>query len=402
MSSERGKIFVCTFALMKKAFTILAALSFCLGLAAQTDVGGVAHFDRTVHDFGDVILNSGPVSCSFSVRNISQNELTINSVVSSCGCTGVKWTRSAINPGEEGRIEATYSNDEGAYPFDKTLTVYLSGVRKPVILHIRGVVREKKRPLAESYPVHYGGLALRSSAIEAGNLSQGEQKSGEISVANISKQPLTVEFKDVSEGLKLRCADRTIPAGGVSSIIYTVTSDRSRWGGNWYYATPVVNGKVHNSKGREKKVGSLLGTASIVNDGNPELGEGCSVIGFTAVTREDFRNMTKTQLKQAPVADFKETTCDYGKLKAGSWKFLTFDYSNSGGTPLEIYKVDSPSAHLQCVGKPAPVAASSAGRLSFRLDTAGMEPGERLFVVNLYTNSPAYPVISLYVTGIVE
>lgn len=105
--------------------------------------GPEASFDKTVHDFGKVTLRDGALSCSFRVTNTGDEDLYIQSVLSSCGCTEVKWTRTAINPDGTGIIEATYSNDEGPYPFDKTLTVYTSGSKKPTVLHLRGVVRKK-------------------------------------------------------------------------------------------------------------------------------------------------------------------------------------------------------------------------------------------------------------------
>mgnify|MGYP003315708152 CR=1 FL=1 len=121
---------------MKKILIILAIL-------AAAASGPRAAFDKTVHDFGKVTLKDGALSCTFTVTNEGDDDLLIESVVSSCGCTDVKWTRTAIGPGESGTIEATYSNDEGPYPFDKTLTVYTSDKERPSVLHIRGTVRKK-------------------------------------------------------------------------------------------------------------------------------------------------------------------------------------------------------------------------------------------------------------------
>ena len=105
-------------------------------------IGGRAEFDRTVHDFGTVSQKDGALSCEFSVTNKGEEPLTILSVISSCGCTDVKWTRETLQSGQSGTVCATYKNDEGPHPFDKTLTVYLSDIRKPVVLHLRGVVKK--------------------------------------------------------------------------------------------------------------------------------------------------------------------------------------------------------------------------------------------------------------------
>ena len=127
------------------------------------DIDGIARFDRIIYDFGDVTLGQGALTCTFSVTNISQKPAVIYNVVSSCGCTGVKWTREPVLPGKTGKITATYSNDEGPYPFDKTLTVYMSGLKKPVVLRLRGVVHEKKLSLNELYPQRRGSLALKKT-----------------------------------------------------------------------------------------------------------------------------------------------------------------------------------------------------------------------------------------------
>ena len=130
----------------KIALIIAAALCMALGLTlAAEDFGGRARIDRTVHDFGNVSLKDGPLRASFTVTNISNEPLTIYAVVSSCGCTNVEWTHETIAPGASGVISATYSNDEGPYPFDKVLTAYLSDIKKPIVLHLKGVVKKNKK-----------------------------------------------------------------------------------------------------------------------------------------------------------------------------------------------------------------------------------------------------------------
>ena len=139
MNNQVLNDFIFNFAAMKKFIVILSlCLLAALPAAAQKDFGGLARFDRTVHDFGKIKTKDGAVSCTFEVTNIGKETLNIFAVITTCGCTSVKWTRTDIAPGAKGTIEVTYSNDEGPYPFDKALTVYLSGLDKPVILHIKG------------------------------------------------------------------------------------------------------------------------------------------------------------------------------------------------------------------------------------------------------------------------
>lgn len=100
-------------------------------------------FNKTVHDFGTITVSDGPQTCEFTVTNTSEEPVSILAVVSSCGCTDVQWPKESIPAGKQGKISVTYSNDDGPYPFDKVLTVYISGGKKPVILHVKGVVKKK-------------------------------------------------------------------------------------------------------------------------------------------------------------------------------------------------------------------------------------------------------------------
>lgn len=123
---------------MRRILVISLLLSFTFYAAAQRIFEGVASFDKTVHDFGKIKSGKGPMKCTFTLTNVSQEPLNIFAVLSSCGCTKVVWTRSEIAPGKTGSIEAEYANDEGPEAFDKTLRVYINDIKKPQVLHIKG------------------------------------------------------------------------------------------------------------------------------------------------------------------------------------------------------------------------------------------------------------------------
>ena len=86
--------------IFKHIAAAVTVAAFSLSMAAQvktdgksTDIDGVVRFDKTIHDFGDVTLGQGALNCAFTATNISDKPIVIYNVVSSCGCTGVKWTR---------------------------------------------------------------------------------------------------------------------------------------------------------------------------------------------------------------------------------------------------------------------------------------------------------------------
>lgn len=360
---------------------IIVLLSGIYTVSAQEKVAGIAEFDKTVCDFGDVMLSDGPLCCTFNVKNISDKPMLIHSVVTSCGCTDVKWTREPIMPGKSGTISAVYTNDEGPYPFDKGLTVYISGIGKPVILRLRGISHEKQLSLEEMYPVRFGSLGMKALEMKCGNLEQGEARSDEAMVANLTSSPMDVSFTDVSPHLSVKVTPNPVPARSTASLQFTVTSDRSLWGKNWYYATPVVNGKKYSATQDGKNIGNKI-----------------SVYAFT---KENFATMTKEQRDNASRPMFDSSSYTFGKIKAGTPVDATFTFKNIGKSDFKVFKADSDAVSCT-VGEIPVVKCGYEGSFKAHLDTTGMPAGETLVIVTLTTNSPSRPIVNLFITGYIE
>jgi len=354
-----------------KKILILSLLTLSLSATAQQQFAGIAELDKSVHNFGDVMLSDGPLDCTFKLKNVSSKPIVVYSVVSSCGCTNVNWTKSPLKPGESADITATYSNDEGPYPFDKTLTVYVSGVESPIILKIKGVSHKEKESPEQLYPVSLGGLGVKSTDIKVGNMDQGNCKSDEVSVANLTGKELKVEFKDLSPQLSVKVEPNPIPAYSTASMKFTVTADRKLWGKNYYYCTPSIGGKTYGK------------------------------LSFWAITKENFSNITKEQKDNAPRPMFNGSTHDFGTIKNGTIINVEFVFTNSGKSPFIIYKADADSKGVSV--SPVPdVPAGGKGTLKLRFDSTGLPLGETLITLTLITNSPSRPLINLFLSGTIQ
>lgn len=355
----------------------VVAIFICRLGQAQEKISETLVVDKTVHNFGDIILGSGPVSCSFNIKNIGSKPAVIYNVTSSCGCTDVSWTKEPLMPGKTGKISVTYSNDEGAYPFDKSLTVYMSDVKKPVILKVRGVSVAKQRPLAESYPVHFGPLALKDKEFKCGNLEQGGKKSNAVMIANISDKPISVSFAEVSPQLSLKVSPNPIPAQSTAEMSFTVTADRELWGKNFYQACPLVNGKAVKDA-----------------SGNPK-------ISIWAFTKENFSGLNSDEKAKGPRPMFNESTYSFGKVRKGAVVNAEFIFKNEGKQNFEVYAVNSDAKG--CVVGDIPVAKpGETVKFMATLNTAEMPAGEVLTIITLTTNSPLRPIVNLFIAGWIE
>ncbi len=363
---------------MKKIHILLvfAAFLFGQGLMAQEKISDALEIDKTVHNFGDILLDSGPVSCTFTLTNKGSRPAVIYNVSSSCGCTNVTWTKEPLMPGKTGKISVTYTNDEGAYPFDKSLTMYVSDAKKPVILKVRGVSVAKKKPLAESYPVHFGALGMKEKEFKCGNLEQGGKKSNAVMVANISDKPITVDFAEVSPNLNIKVSPNPIPAQSTAEMSFTVAASRDIWGKNYYWASPRVNGSVVKSA------------------------DGANKIGIWAFTKENFAGMSDSEKAKAARPMFEESTYSFGKVKRGATVNAEFAFKNEGQTEFKVYAVNS-DGDISYSDIPVVKAGEESG-FKVALNTSKLPVGEALVIVTLTTNSPLRPIVNLFIAGWIE
>ncbi len=343
------------------------------GTEDGAQVGEVVEFDKTVHDFGDISIDDGPQTCVFTVKNVGKEPIAIYEVVTSCGCTDAQWTREPIQPGKTGTITGTYKNEDGPVPFDKTLTVYIAGVGKPVILRMRGLVHEKKKPLSELFgAVKLGPMGLKSLHYKVSNVLQGESSSDEVKIANLGKQPMKVAFTDVSPNLTVEVVPATVPAGETAALRFSVKADPALWGKHVYSATPVINGAKASKP-----------------------------ITVTALTRGNFASWTPEQRKNAAQCIFDESTVSFGTANAGAKVKGTFTFTNKGKSPLKFYSLDADADGLTAT-LPGEIPAQGKGSIPVTLDTSSLPKGETVVMLTLTTNCPARPLINLFLVGLVK
>lgn len=353
-------------------FAIVAAMAIALtvnALQAQTGHAEYLRFSETVHNFGKINIKAGPQSCAFEYTNVTKNSIVINNILSSCGCTEPKWSKAPIMPGEKGKIKVTFLNDQGPYPFDKTLTVYTSAAEKPIMLRITGVVYEKGKPLSEQYPAHFGPLGLRSAIQNGGQVEQGFVTTKKENVANLSKKSVTVSFTNQSKGFNVKISPSVIKPDEAATITYTIdTKPEENWGKTRYSANFVIDGKVIENK--------FVAECMIVTP-------------YTSLSYAD--NI------EAPQFMTDKSSLEFGKIKAGQTVNLKVRISNAGKSPLRIYKIEKNGtpAVIKC---PAKVEAGQSGVININF-TPQKKEKEAVFTITLITNVPNRPIVTLFLAG---
>lgn len=337
----------------------------------ETSPAQAIEFTKRVHNFGKISVNEGAKHCSFEFKNISDKPVVISNILSSCGCTTPKWPKKPIMPGESGKVEVTYLNDQGPYPFDKALTVYTSASTKPIVLRITGLAYEKERSMKEMFPVAIGPLGVKNNVIRGGQISQGNSKSGNFKIANISGKSVKVEFAQASVGLELSIEPATIPGNSIADVSYTIdTRAKVNWGNTSYTAFAVCNGVK----------------AQI------PISIECTII-------DNFSQMTKEEKNKAPMLLAENSSFNFGTVKKGEKVQAQFNLRNTGHSPLIFHKIERKSEIA--ITTKEKFNPGEKQTLQALLDTKGCS-GEVIYTITIITNSPNRPLVNLFITGTVE
>ena len=353
-----------------KASAVIAAFAiFCGSAMAQTGHTTSLKFDKTVHNFGKILYGSGEKKCEFKYTNISKEPVVINNILSSCGCSVPEWNKAPIRPGESGVIKVTYLNDQGAYPFDKTLTVYVSSSQKPIILRITGVAYDKAKPVSELYPAHFGPLGMKAEVQNGGQIEQGLKKSLKENVVNISQKKVKVSFADADPALEISINPSVIGPGESATISYSIDTRKGsqKWGKNFYKATILCDGK---------KAGEFSSEATILTP---------------------YTSLSKEQKDKAPQIILDKSSIPFNSAGVYSTIDLSVKISNPGKSELRIYKVETGGERMD-ISCPSRIKAGGTGTLKAKIHPRQAEM-DKVFIITLITNSPDRPLVTIFSSG---
>ena len=133
---------------MKNTLLIIFGIIFSIQVLAQTSdskLGPVIKFDKTTHDFGEVMESPTPSTYKFKFTNQGDQPIVLLKVEASCKCTKPVFSQKPVFPGESDYITVgfkTLGYEEGS--FSKTISVVTNAKNdaptKLTLLHIKGKV----------------------------------------------------------------------------------------------------------------------------------------------------------------------------------------------------------------------------------------------------------------------
>jgi hypothetical protein len=352
---------------MKRTALIIFSALLISSLNAQQRNAAIS-FESENFDFGKIKETAGAATHKFEFTNTGSQPLVITNVTTSCGCTSPAWTKEPVMPGAKGFVSATYDVKGRPGKFEKTISVSSNAERNLVVLKIAGDVTQS---IDQMYPSKFGSLNIRSPYIIMAVVNKGEIKNASTDLYNSSNEPVQLSFSDVPAHLKVSADPVTIAPGQVGHVNILFDSNKKEgWGSVIDRFRVIINGKT---------------------DGNNWLNLSTKIV-------EDFSKLTSEQLKDAPVANFENTTFDFGKIKPGDKVKHEFNIRNSGKTDLLIRNLTASCGCTAVRPKENVIKAGNSSSIIAEFDSEGKN-GYQNKTITVITNDPKNSEIILWIKG---
>ena len=260
----------------------------------------------------------------------------------------------------------------GPYPFDKTITVYLSDRKHPVNLRIKGSVHRKPQSLNDRFPVRISGIGFRNATYDAGKIAQGSLKSDDIEIANLKKKPVRITVSGVTPGVSASVFPNPVPAKETATLSYTVDT-RATAGEKW---------------------GNTEFTIEVSSEGYQ-----AEKIKVNAFINDDFGDLTRKEMNEGPLPFLDKSSYDFGTTGTSGTVRCTFKMENRGEKNLTIHKIELNDPALK-VDISAPLTLKPGEKRSFTATVEHPAAGKDvLYIISLISNSPLRPTVNLFLTG---
>lgn len=263
---------------------------------------------QEVIDCGSVLYET-PVTAKFELRN-KGSELVIDTVRTSCDCVVAKYPEGTIAKGDNFTVEVTFDSRQLGH-FYKEAAIYSNASDKPFYLTMKGVVVDHLADYSGVYDYTLGSVRTDKNNIEFDDVNLGETPVEKIHIVNSGSESVTPVVMHLPNYLTASVSPTTIAPGHTGVATITLNSAKLRSYG--LTQSSVYLGMFPGDKVSDDKE-----------------------ISVSAVLLPEFRNMSETQRRNAPVMKMSAETLELGSFDDKDEKSGTIMIENQGRSRLVI------------------------------------------------------------------
>ena len=321
-------------------------------------------------DCGNVLYES-PVTVKFELTN-KGNELNIDQVRVSCGCTTVDYPRQTIHRGDPFTVTATYDARQLGH-FEKEVALFCNSSTKPFYLKMRGVVVEEANDFTGNFSYKVGGLMVDKNDVEFDDVNRGDYPVQLIHIRNNTPETVSPVIMHLPSYITATVSPTHIAPGKTGVASLKLDSRKLRDLG--LTQTSVFLGKKPGEK------------VSLDKE-----------ISVSAVLLPDFDNMSETQLANAPKINLSETTLDLGSFGDKSSKSGIIFIDNTGRSELDIRSMQMFTSGMSVKLNKSKLKPGEQAKLKITVNKKLLRSARSKPRVLMITNDPTQPKVVVKVT----
>ena len=316
-------------------------------------------------DCGNVLYES-PVTVKFELTN-KGNELNIDQVRVSCGCTTVDYPRQTIHRGDPFTVTATYDARQLGH-FEKEVALFCNSSTKPFYLKMRGVVVEEANDFTGNFSYKVGGLMVDKNDVEFDDVNRGDYPVQFIHIRNNTAETVSPVIMHLPSYITATVSPTHIAPGKTGVASLKLDSRKLRDLG--LTQTSVFLGKKPGEK------------VSLDKE-----------ISVSAVLLPDFDNMSETQLANAPKINLSETTLDLGSFGDKSSKSGIISIQNTGRSELDIRSMQMFTSGMSVKLNKSKLKPGEQAKLKITVNKKQLRSARSKPRVLMITNDPTQPKV---------
>ncbi|MGN0238061.1 MAG: DUF1573 domain-containing protein [Lepagella sp.] len=323
------------------------------------------------HDFGLIKEVAGPVSARSHFVNVGTDTISIFSVKPTCGCTTSDFYDELIAPGDTAYIGYTFDPAKRPGRFRKTIKVALSDGSTHSII-ISGNVLGTPESLSSLYPVDAGPVRLSDTILTIPSVTTDHAPMVFLKIYSLSMDSIDTQLK--ADHPALCVSATTTKAGPGDVLVYSLDFVGNKYGDYGDVEVPLhlmVDGT---------EVKSLL---------------------FRTFVLPDQGMLMRRQGDKHPICLLAPDPIDLGVIDPNATRRIKreFTITNQGKCELHPLKVYSQSEAITFGKIPAKIKPGKSTRIKIEIDVDRLADGPWRFPINVITDDPLHPHLTIPVAG---
>lgn len=337
-----------------------------------TSAQGILEAKQATIELKNLQADDQPTTVAYTLKNKGNQPVIISRIVSLNPNLKTEWNKEPLAPGKSVELQVTFPSLRFPSPFNYKIILYSNAQNNRLELNLKGNIVDNPAKPTLLYKYDMNGVKFKKTNINFEKIFTWQVVSDTIDFFNTCEETVTLDIQYKPSHIDVRFIPvEKIEPGQKGILIVTYDAPKKNDYG-YNYESLILN--INNSRNYANR---LTVTANII---------------------EDFSQLSKKELENAPVISLDRKEIHFGEIKQGEKVNCDFTLTNTGRSTLFIRKTKaSCGCTAVTLGKKA-IEPGKSTTIRATFDSSG-KSGRQYKSITVITNDPPKPEIILTING---